>query len=118
MNARKDMNSDVGALYIESLTDVIAIHASRVALAIHTRIPEGIWLTLLAVTVLGMIRADDCKNPKAPSHLKRLLPTPAFAFSRDGCATCGPLSLGRCQLPSRCLTANSSSGDKTSELRP
>jgi hypothetical protein len=29
MNARKDMNSDVGALYIESLTDVIAIHASR-----------------------------------------------------------------------------------------
>jgi hypothetical protein len=54
-NARKDMNSNVAALYIESLTDVFAIHASRVALAIHTRIPEGIWLTLMAITILGMI---------------------------------------------------------------
>jgi len=54
-NARRDMNSDVAALYIGSLTDVIAIHASRVALAIHSRIPQGIWFTLLAVTVLGMI---------------------------------------------------------------
>ena len=43
-----------GALH-ESLTDVFAIHASRVALAIHTRIPEGIWLTLMAITILGMI---------------------------------------------------------------
>ena len=54
-NARKDMNSDVAALYIESLTDVFAIHASRVAVGIQARIPEGIWLTLMAITILGMI---------------------------------------------------------------
>ena len=30
-NARKDMNSDVAALYMESLTEVFALHASRVA---------------------------------------------------------------------------------------
>jgi len=54
-NARKDMNSDVAALYIKSLTDVFAIHASRVAVGIQARIPEGIWLTLMAITILGMI---------------------------------------------------------------
>ena len=54
-NARKDMNSDVAALYLESLTDVFAIHASRVAVGIQARIPEGIWLTLMAITILGMI---------------------------------------------------------------
>ena len=54
-NARKDMNSDVMALYMESLTEVIAIHALRVAVGIQGRIPEGIWLTLMALTILGMI---------------------------------------------------------------
>jgi hypothetical protein len=54
-HARKEMNSDVAALYMESLTDMFAIHASRVAVGIQARIPEGIWLTLMAITILGMI---------------------------------------------------------------
>ena len=54
-NARKDMNSDVAALYMESLTEVFALHASRVAVGIQARIPRGIWLTLMAITILGMI---------------------------------------------------------------
>ena len=33
-NARKDMNSDVAALYMELLTEVFALHASRVAVGI------------------------------------------------------------------------------------
>jgi hypothetical protein len=54
-NARKDMNSDVAALYIESLNDVFAIHALRVSVGLQARIPTTIWWMLLVVTALGMI---------------------------------------------------------------
>ncbi|HVJ45470.1 MAG TPA: hypothetical protein VM511_03725 [Luteolibacter sp.] len=53
-NARKDMNSDVAALYIDSLNGLIDIHALRVAVALQARIPTGIWFALSSVTVLGM----------------------------------------------------------------
>ena len=54
-DARKDMNSNVGTLYIEALNDLSAVHASRVAVGLQMRIPHGIWLTLAALTILGMI---------------------------------------------------------------
>jgi len=54
VNARKDMNSDVAALYIESLNDVANINASRVVVAMHTRIPEGIWEVLFLLTLFAM----------------------------------------------------------------
>lgn len=53
-NGKKDMNSDVGALLVESLNAVIDLHAIRVAVAIDTRIPFGIWFVLYAISVLGM----------------------------------------------------------------
>lgn len=53
-NARKDMNSDVAALYIESLNELFAIHASRVVQGMQARIPIAIWIMLLALTSLGM----------------------------------------------------------------
>ena len=53
-NARKDMNSDVAALYIESLNEVINVNAMRVAVALQTRVPLGIWLVLYALIILGM----------------------------------------------------------------
>jgi CDP-diglyceride synthetase len=55
VNARKDMDSDVAALYIESLNDVANINASRVVVGLHTRIPEGVWHLLLILTLLAMI---------------------------------------------------------------
>lgn len=54
-NARKDMNSDVAALYIESLNAVIDIHALRVAVGLQARIPIGIWSVLYGLTILGMM---------------------------------------------------------------
>ena len=54
-NARKDMNSDVAALYIDSLNAVYGIHASRVAVGIQARIPSEIWLVLYCITILGMM---------------------------------------------------------------
>jgi hypothetical protein len=53
-NAGRDMNSDVAALYIESINDVANINASRVVIGLHTRIPEGIWKVVLALVLLGM----------------------------------------------------------------
>jgi hypothetical protein len=55
VNARKDMNSDVAALYIESLNELTNLHASRVAVGLHARIPAGIWRGLYALAVLAML---------------------------------------------------------------
>ena len=54
-NARKDMNSDVAALYIESLNEMTNLQAMRVAVGLQARIPTGIWLGLWALVVLGML---------------------------------------------------------------
>jgi uncharacterized membrane protein len=55
VNARKDMNSDVGALYIESVNEVANVHAMRVAVGLQARIPPGIWMSFYALTVLSML---------------------------------------------------------------
>ena len=54
-NARQDMNSDVAALYIESLNEIASLHASRVAIGLHARIPIGIWMAFYALVVLSML---------------------------------------------------------------
>jgi hypothetical protein len=54
-NAERDMNSDVAALYIEALNEMIEVHASRVAIGLQARIPVGIWLALYSLTILGML---------------------------------------------------------------
>jgi hypothetical protein len=53
--ARKDMNSDIGALYIDSLNNCIDIQALRVAIALQARIPAGIWLISYLLVILGTL---------------------------------------------------------------
>lgn len=53
-NARKDMNSDVAALYLESLNEMIGMHASRVVIGMQQRIPAPIWIVLGGLTFCGM----------------------------------------------------------------
>lgn len=53
-HASQDMSSDIAALYIQSLNEMFAVHASRVAVGLQSRIPPGIWLTLGVLTCLGM----------------------------------------------------------------
>jgi len=55
VNARKDMNSDVAALYVEALNEVTNLHWLRVAIGVQARIPTVIWLVLYALVVLGMM---------------------------------------------------------------
>ena len=54
-NARKDMDSDVAALYIESLNEVATVNAVRVAVGIQARIPKGVWGALFFLISLGMM---------------------------------------------------------------
>ena len=78
VNARKDMNSDVAALYIDSLNEVNGIHAERVAVGLQTRVPREIWVVLYCVTLLGMV-AGGYQTGVAGS--KRSIARPIIAFS-------------------------------------
>lgn len=49
------MNSDVAALYIDSLNEVNSIHGQRVAIGMQLRIPIEIWLAHYCITTLGMM---------------------------------------------------------------
>jgi len=54
-NVRKDMNSDVAALYIGSLNEVFSIHSLRITRGLQARAPLGLWLGLYALLVFGML---------------------------------------------------------------
>ena len=54
-NAKRDMNSDVAALYIEALNDMFDVNALRVEVGLQARIPVGIWIALYSLTALGML---------------------------------------------------------------
>ena len=52
-HGRRELNSDVAALYIDSLNEMFNLHHQRVAVGIQVRIPPGVWLALYALSVLG-----------------------------------------------------------------
>ncbi len=54
-NARVDMNSDVAALYIESLNELIDIHALRMTIVLGTRLPDEIWTAVFVLLALSML---------------------------------------------------------------
>ncbi len=54
-HAYKDLNSDVAALYIESLNEIMAVHANRVEIGVQARVPVGIWVALYGLTGLCMM---------------------------------------------------------------
>jgi hypothetical protein len=77
-NARKDMNSDVAAMYIDSLNEVNGIHAARVAVGIQARVPREIWLVLYCLTLLGMVSVG---YQTGVSGSKRSIARQIIAFS-------------------------------------
>jgi hypothetical protein len=80
VNARKDMNSDVAALYIESLNELSNIHASRVNVGLQARMPAGIWLALYALLVLAML-AVGYQTAIADSRRSWIMLMLALSFS-------------------------------------
>ena len=81
VNAFKDMNSDVAALYIDSLNQVIDIHALRVAVGLQARIPAGIWLVLYILVFLGMFGVGYQTAIAGSARRSWATPILAFAFS-------------------------------------
>jgi hypothetical protein len=54
-NAKLDLNSDIGALYVESINALTEVNIRRLTLGLLARIPSGIWLSLLTLTIISMI---------------------------------------------------------------
>ena len=52
--ARLDMNSDIGALYVEALNDLANTHRNRYTVALLYRIPSVIWTGLIWITIGSM----------------------------------------------------------------
>jgi hypothetical protein len=48
-------NSDISAMYADSLTEMANVQAERIAVAVQAHIPTGIWLVLYALVILGML---------------------------------------------------------------
>jgi len=80
VNARKDMNSDVAALYIEAMNSVVELHATRVAVGLHARVPLGIWLVLGVLVILGFA-SIGYQTAIAGSRRSRALPILALSFA-------------------------------------
>jgi len=54
VNARKDMNSDVAALYLESLNEMTNLNAERISVGLQARAPGISWVVLYSLIILGM----------------------------------------------------------------
>jgi hypothetical protein len=52
--ARQDMNSDIGALFVESLNQLSNTQRDRFTVALLYRIPSQIWFGLIWITVASM----------------------------------------------------------------
>jgi hypothetical protein len=52
--ARKNPDSIVVGLFVQSLNELIDLHATRVAAGVRSRIPRPIWLALFAVAAIAL----------------------------------------------------------------
>jgi hypothetical protein len=81
VNARRDLNSDIGALYMESLNALIDTHAMRVAVALYAGIPDGIWFVLFSLLFLSMFVAGYQVGIAGSTWKSWSIPLLAVAFS-------------------------------------
>jgi hypothetical protein len=81
VNAGKDMNSDVAALYIESLNEMINQQAVRITVGIMIRIPGFIWLILYLLLFLGMFSVGYQTSITNSSRRSWLTPAMVLSFS-------------------------------------
>lgn len=82
LNAKTDpfMNSDIGALYVESINQIADLHALRVNQGLQARVPTGIWFVLYVLLILGMI-AVGYQTAIAESRRPRVTTILAISFS-------------------------------------
>ena len=82
LSAKTDpfMNSDIGAMYLDSINQMADLQALRVNQGLQARIPTGIWFVLFALLVLGMI-AVGYQTAIAESRRSRVTTVLAISFS-------------------------------------
>jgi len=78
VNGRTDLNSDVYALFIDALNEMIDVHRLRLTVGLQTRVPSGIWLSFYILMVLSMVGVG---YQTAIAGSKRTLAGPILALS-------------------------------------
>ena len=81
VNGRKDINSHVAALYLESLNQMINQHAVRMTVGIMVRIPGFIWVILFLLLFLGMFSVGYQTSITSSSRRSWLTPAMVLSFS-------------------------------------
>jgi len=75
-----DLNSDIGALVVESANEIASVESLRYDLGIDARIPTAIWIALIALLILGMM-AVGYHTAIAESRRSRITSVLALSFS-------------------------------------
>jgi hypothetical protein len=69
--ADKDTHSIITGVFIQSLNDVIDLHAERVQVGIRSRIPQVIWAGLIGLAILSMAavgyQSGLCATSRSPA---------------------------------------------------
>jgi hypothetical protein len=80
-NARIDMNSDVAAMYIDALNEMINQQAERIAVGVQARIPNAIWVLLYLLQILGMFAIGYEVALSGSSRSSWLTPVMVLSFA-------------------------------------
>ncbi len=54
LNGKADLNSDIGALFVTSLNEMIDIQSSRLTVNVYSRVPDSVWGSLFLMMFLGL----------------------------------------------------------------
>jgi hypothetical protein len=79
-NVRGGDNSDISALYAESINDMSNVLANRIAVSVQSRIPSQIWVVLYVLVSLGMV-AVGYQTAISGSRRTWAMVVMAFSFS-------------------------------------
>jgi hypothetical protein len=79
-NVRLGDNSDISAMYVDSINEMSNVLATRVAIAVQARMPTGMWYVLYALIALGMI-AVGYQTAIAASRRSWVMVIMALSFS-------------------------------------
>lgn len=82
--AEKSPGSIMTGLFVQSLNEMIDLHAKRILVGIRSRIPMSIWVVLLALALLGMTavgyQAGLSMTRRSPAMLAMIVAFAAVLF--------------------------------------
>lgn len=78
--AEKDHHSITIGLYLQSLNETIDLHAKRLFVGLHSRVPMTIWLALWILTMIGMFSVGY-QSGLSGTHRSPEMPILSLAFA-------------------------------------